>query len=151
MNTPEMAEHIHDDDLTIYVRGGLNSEGLYALESHLSECEVCREALSSCVGVQLRLRYTGKRLDGQPRSEPRFETDDEASLQQLHPLSFERQAVKVVNVSRHGIGLIVAKPIYPGAIVQIRVGKSVELGEVRHCEDCGMDGYRVGLRLHSPS
>jgi anti-sigma factor RsiW len=155
MHTAQSAPHIHDDDLTIYVRGGLASKSIPALESHLLECEICQEALSLCVGVQLRVRCTGKQSQvhsrSEPRSEPRFETKDEAILQQLHPLSFERQKVKVIDVSRNGLGLLAAAPVFPGTIVQVRVGAAVELAEVRHCAERGDDGYRVGLRLQLPS
>jgi hypothetical protein len=155
MHTAQSAPHIHDDDLTIYVRGGLESEAVPALESHLLECEICQESLSNCVGIQLRVRCTGKQSRSQsnsePRSEPRFETKDEAILQQIHPLSFERQRVRVIDVSRNGLGLLTVDPLFPGVIVQVRVGAAVELAEVRHCARRDDDGYRVGLRLQQPS
>ncbi len=151
MGSIRTAEHVHEEQLVNYVRGGLAGKNASELESHLSTCEVCQEALSTCVGLQFHLHYTGRRLEGQMRAEPRFETKDEAILQELHPLSFERQKVKVLNVSRNGLGILAANPVFPGAIVQIRIGKSVELGEVRHCKNRGLDGFRVGLRLYLPS
>jgi hypothetical protein len=150
MDTISSPKHIHDDELTIYVRGGLDPEKISSLESHLSECAICKDTLATCVGIQFRLHYTGRGLGGQQRLEPRFETRDEAILQQLSPLSFERQRVKLINVSRNGIGLLAANPLFPGVIVQLRIGKSVELGEVRHCAGRGIEGYRIGLRLHLP-
>lgn len=151
MGSTKAVAHLHEEQLVNYVRGGLPGKNASELESHLSDCEICQEALSSCVGLQFHLHYTGKRLEDQMRGEPRFETKDEAILQELHPLSFERQRVKILNVSRNGLGILAANPVFPGAIVQIRIGKAVELGEVRHCKNHGLDGFRVGLRLYLPS
>lgn len=81
---------------------------------------------------------------------PRFATTDDAILQEINPLSFERQKIKVVNVSEHRIGILTPDRIFPGTLVQIRIGDAVELGEVRHCLELG-HGYRVGVRLHLPS
>ncbi len=149
MHQTQTEAHIHEDDLTIYVQGGLSSENIPALESHLSECALCRETFLQCVGLHLRLRFTGKRIDPiHQRSEPRFETTDEAILQELNPLSFERRRVKLLNVSQNGIGLSSPGPVLPGTIVQIRIGEAVELGEVRYCEGRNGEGYRVGIRLN---
>jgi hypothetical protein len=141
--------HSHDDDLELYVRGRLDPEHISAVESHLSECQTCRERLSQCIGLRLSLHLTGKTKSEEKyeRCEPRFSTGDDAIFQELHPLSLDRQRVKIVDVSKNGLGILTPKSILAGTIVQVRIGGTVELGEVRHCSAWGDKGYRIGLRL----
>jgi hypothetical protein len=83
------------------------------------------------------------------RTEPRFASGDDAILHELNPLCFDRQNVRIVDVSKTGLGILAPKPILPGVIVQIRIKDMVELGTVRHCSDSGNKKYRIGLRLAS--
>src|SRR6266478_2902826 len=143
--------HIHDDDLEMYARGRLEPEHTSAIESHLLECHTCREKLSQCIGSQLKLHPTGKTKaeEKYERSEPRFVTGDDASFQELSPLSLDRQKVKIVDISKNGIGILAPKAVMPGTIVQVRIKSNVELGETRYCSAQGDKGYRIGLRLHN--
>ncbi len=142
-------EHIHEDDLDLYVNGRLEPGHSATVESHLLDCDLCREKLSGSIGMRFLLPYTEKpRPDRQyKRLEPRFSTGDEAILQELNPLSVDRQTVQITDVSRSGLGLISAKNIYPGTVVQIRMGQTVEVGEVRYCSPHA-GGYKVGLHLN---
>jgi CheY-like chemotaxis protein len=144
-------DHSHDDDLELYVRGRLEPEHQSVVEGHLSQCLNCRERLAQCLGVQFPLNYTGKTEPDRTheRLEPRFTTGDDAFFQELNPLSLQRQMVRIVDVSKHGLGVLAAKAVFPGTIVQIRIKSNVELAEVRHCSALGDNGYRIGLRLHS--
>jgi hypothetical protein len=144
--------HSHDDDLELYVRGHLEPQLTSAVEYHLRECQACRQRLSHCLGL-LTLHPTGTTKVGgkYERSEPRFSTGDDAIFQELSPLSLDRQAVIIVDISKNGLGILAPKSAMPGTIVQIRVKNEVELGEVRHCSARGDKGYRIGLQLHSPS
>ena len=141
--------HIHDDDLEMYVRGTLEPGHMRTVESHLLECEACRELFSRCVGLQIHLHYTGETDPDQKheRSEPRFVTGDDATLQELNPLSLDRQKVRILDVSRHGIGILTRKSIFPGTIVRIRIRNTIQVGEVRYCLKAGDEGYRIGLLL----
>ena len=141
--------HIQEDDLQMYVLGRLEPGRASAAESHLTDCEACRKSLSQCVGMRIHLHYTGEteRDQKQKRTEPRFVTGDDAILQELNPLSLERQKVRILDVSKHGLGVLIPKSLFRGTIVQIRIRENVELGEVRHCRAWGGDGYRIGLRL----
>ena len=143
--------HTYDDDLEMYVRGRLETEHSSAVESHLLECQTCRERLSQCIGMQLVLHPTGKtKSEGKDeRSEPRFSTGDEAIFQELCPLSLDRQKVQIVDISKNGLGIIAPKPVMVGTIAQVRIRDTVELGEARHCSALGDQGYRIGLRLHN--
>jgi anti-sigma factor ChrR (cupin superfamily) len=145
------AAHAHDDDLELYARGRLERGHTSFVETHLKECQTCRERLSECIGLlRLSVHPTGttksKELDA--RSELRFSTGDEAIFQELSPLSLERQQVKIVEVSKNGLGIVAPKSVLPGTIVQVRIKSNVELGEVMHCSVSGDKGYRIGLRIH---
>ena len=78
-----------------------------------------------------------------------FSAGEYASLQELNPLSLERQQVKIVDISKNGVGILAPTQLFPGTIVQIRIKNAVELGEVRHCSAVGNGGYRIGLRFHT--
>jgi hypothetical protein len=144
------AAHIHDDDLELYLRGRVEMERISPVESHLRECEICRKHLSDCLGRRLALHLTqGTNGEtGPKRSEPRFSTDREGTLQELHPLSLDRHKVKIVNVSKNGLGVISPRAIFPGTIVQLRIKDTIELGNVRYCSVQDHRGFRIGLRLH---
>jgi len=142
--------HLHDDDLELYLRGRLEPERLPSTEYHLQECKVCRSRLSKCVGHQLSLRPVSqaKTHTEQKRSEPRFATEGEGTLQEIHPISFDRHKVRVVNVSKNGIGILSSKAILPGTIVQLRINDILTLGNVRHCSALKGAEFLIGLRLH---
>jgi hypothetical protein len=144
------AVHIHDGDIELYALGRQDPEHASAVEAHLSECQTCQEQFSQTIGSQLNLHQTGrtKSKEKYKRSEPRFSAGDQAFLQELSPLSLDRQTVEIVDLSRNGLGIVAPKSVFPGTIVQVRIKSAVELGEVRHCSASG-GAYRIGLRLHS--
>jgi hypothetical protein len=82
------------------------------------------------------------------RADPRFGAGDSAIVQEISPLSLERHAVQIVDVSKNGLGILGPRSLMPGTVVQIRIKDKVELGEVRHCSAKDR-GYRIGLRLHA--
>ena len=142
--------HVHEDDIELYLRGGLEPERAPIAESHLLECQSCRQLLSDCLGQRIAFQATTRPKSNAPqkRSEPRFSTESEAILQELHPLSLERQKVRIVNVSKNGLGIVSQKSIFPGTIVQLRIKGKVELGNVRYSVALGDGGFQIGLRMH---
>ena len=144
------AVHISEDDLVLYLRGRVESERVSSIEQHLLECKTCRLQLSNCFGQRLALqRASGPKVDQtQKRTEPRFDTEGDGTLQELLPLSLDRHKVSIVNVSKNGLGLVSSKAILPGTIVQLRIKDIVELGNVRYCSAVDNDGFRIGVRLH---
>lgn len=153
-----ISAHVHEDDLELYVRGRLEPDYTSTVESHLWECQTCRDRFSQSIGLQLLLHPIGKikPKEKYQRSEPRFGAGDHAVLQELSPLSLDRQIVEIVDVSRNGLGILASKSVLRGTIVQVRIKDAVELGEVRHCNSSGAfasglghSRYRIGLRLHS--
>jgi hypothetical protein len=143
------AVHIHEDDLELYTQGRLEPERKATVESHLLECECCRQLLSDGLGQRLTLPLikAPEPNSRQKRREARFSAEGEATVQELHPLSLDRHKVKVVNVSRTGLGILGPKAILPGTIVQLRINGTVELGNVRYCTALEGGVFRIGLRL----
>ena len=137
--------HPHKDDLELYVRGRLEPGLTLTIEPHLRGCIACRERLAECIGLELNVHPTGtvNSNGGHDRSEVRFNTGDEGALQELNPLSFDRQKVQIVDISKNGLGMLATKSVLPGTIVQVRIGTTVELGEVRHCSGPRDHGYRI--------
>src|SRR5580704_10311956 len=105
INTPI---HIHEDDLELYLNGHVESERLSFVELHLLACEKCQAHLFECAGRELKLQSIKGAHSGptQKRSEERFRTNGDATVQELHPLSLERYTIKVVDVSKNGLGII---------------------------------------------
>lgn len=141
--------HASYDDLVRYIQGRLRPERLSVVDPHLLDCDTCRERLSLSVRSQLMLHFVGKDKADQKRerSEPRFSTGSEALVQELDPLSLDRQKVKIVDISKNGLGILGSKAALPGTIMQVRINAAVELGEVRYCSACDGNGYRIGLRF----
>jgi hypothetical protein len=142
------AVHLHEDDLQLYAQGRLEPELLPVIENHLLACEICRKSLADCLRQRLALQLVhGAKTDRtQKRVEPRFNTDGEATLQELNPLSVERHRVKIVNVSKNGLGISSPIAIFPGTIVQLRINGTVEVGNVRYCS-ASRDAFLIGVRL----
>ena len=149
MITVNQVVHVHEDDLELYISGRLELDRVSLAESHLSECESCRQLLSDCLGQRLALYplRISQSNAAPKRSEPRFSTEGEATMQELHPVSFDRHKVRVVNVSKSGVGILGPKAILPGTIVQLRMNGAVELGNVRYCSAVGDEGFRIGVKL----
>ena len=140
---------LDDDELKYYIRGRLGLREVAAIEAHLSACETCRDRLSHLLGFRVLPAYAGatRPRANERRSEPRFACGDEATIQELHPLSLERRNVRITNVSKNGLGFLTSKFVSPGTIVQLRCGKTTAFGEIRHCLAHEEGGYYAGMRL----
>lgn len=141
--------HASYDDLVRYIQGRLGPERISAIDPHLLDCNICRERLSLSIASQLMLHLVGKaKADGRhERSQPRFNTGSEAMVQNLRPLSLDRQKVEILDISKNGLGILASTPASPGTIVQVKINTAVELAEVRHCSGDPENGYRIGLRF----
>ena len=150
MPTLEDKAHTNVTDLESYVHGTMKSAQSSLVDAHMLKCFACREHLTTHVGTHLADCVIGEAKSDQMnrRSETRFHTGNDAIIQELNPLSLDRQMVKIVDISKNGIGILAPHPVFPGTLVQIRVMKAVEFGEVRHCSAVAGEGYRIGLRLH---
>ena len=71
------------------------------------------------------------------RREVRFATDQTAVLTQINPITFGITAVRVGDVSRHGMKIYLPHLLYPGATVHVRLTRMVVVAEVRYCVQFG--------------
>ena len=143
--------HSHEDDLELYIRGRLEPERISVVESHLWECQACRERLPQCIGLR-RIFQSARELKSEEKyepSKPRSIAADVAIFQELYPFSLSRWPAKILGASTHGLGILAPKSVLPGTIVQIRIEDTVELGDVQHCSPWGDDRFQISLRLHS--
>ena len=141
--------HTHEDDLELYARGRLEPSVSSKFEAHLLVCQSCQARFSQCIGIQLSLDLldTTRGQHKHERSEPRFRTGEQAALQELSPFSLDRLRVAIVDISKHGLGILATRAILPRTIVQIRIKRTVEIGEVRYCSVLGNGQYRIGVRV----
>jgi hypothetical protein len=80
------------------------------------------------------------------RREVRFATDQAAILTQINPITFGITAVRVGDVSRHGIRIYLPHLLYPGAMVHVRLRRIVVAAEVRYCVQFGA-GHVAGMAV----
>ena len=80
------------------------------------------------------------------RREVRFATDQTAVLTQINPITFGITAVRVGDVSRHGMKIYLPHLLYPGAIVHVRLRRTVVAAEVRYCMRFGA-GHVAGMAV----
>ena len=142
--------HVLEDEVTLYLTGRIESDRVASIETHLSDCTVCKTRLDQTLHFITQLADIGRRqrvyASLEKRREPRFASEGILSLQLLRPLSFERLTGRIINVSRSGAALSLAVSLELGTLVQVRVGTMILLGEVRHCAKTG-DDFRIGVRL----
>jgi predicted anti-sigma-YlaC factor YlaD len=142
--------HIREEDLKLYALRRSQPDQTPSIESHLAECEHCRNKLTQVELFAKQLAELG-RLQGSEgqtdrRREPRFEVDAPASMQVLNPLSTNRVDVRILNLSKRGLRLSVTEFLQKGTIVQVLTKGSSMLGEVCHCSRVGTE-FQVGILI----
>ena len=145
--------HIDDHDLTLYIGEGLDSHRSSSVQDHVRGCLTCEEKLVA--GFLARLaelsKMQGRNNSNDRRIDGRFLSGEHGYLQTLCPLSFERPAVQVVDVSKGGFGLLMNSLLTEGTIVQVCIGTTTALGEVRSCRATYNNQFRVGIRVQNAS
>ena len=141
--------HIRDADLETYLRDQLDVKSAFDIQSHVRQCTTCEEKLVARLVSQLaelsdRQSTSG---GGEQRLDRRVPKGESGALQALAPLSFERLDVHVLDVSRNGLGLLIAKPLESRTLVQVRVGPMTVLGEVCYCRQLENGKFHCGIRL----
>ena len=138
--------HVEEEDLELYVMGRLTLDQACAVDAHVSECTLCGEALSGAA-VSVRKLYQVS-PDCPPvkenRKETRIPTNGSGSLRVLTPFSTGVIEIRIVNVSKSGLGMHVSETLSRGMIVQVQMKNAVILGEVRHCVPQG-EQFHVGI------
>ena len=138
--------HIRYDELDLYLRGRLKLNRNSAIEEHLYSCQLCRDRLSSALVFRASQSDPVATNAEKELAEPCFVPGDEAALTELSPLSHEREKVRITYVSLSGMGFLAPKFVWPGTLIQLRIGNAFVLGEVRHCRPYG-NIYHVGMTL----
>ena len=139
------AAHIDNRDLTLYVFERLDPERSSSIQSHVRVCAACKDRLVA--GFLARLA-AGNNSD-ERRAEGRFQSGENGYVQILCPLSFERSAVQIVDVCTGGFGLLMNSLLATGTIVQVCVGTTIALGEVRSCRAADNNQFRLGIRVQN--
>jgi hypothetical protein len=140
--------HIDDHDLTQYIRERLDSERCSHVQAHVRDCPTCKERLVA--GFIARLGELTEKEPGKSnerRTEGRFLSGDRGYLQTICPLSFERPAVQIVDVSKGGFGLLMNSLLEKGTIVQVCTGTTSALGTVQSCRATENNQFRLGVRV----
>ena len=145
------AAHIDSRDLDLYVREKLSADQSSTIQSHVQSCTACREKLVS--GFLARL---GEMTEQQPgsnipekRSARRFQSGERGTIQTLCPLSLERAAVQIVDVSKDGFGVVMDSLLSTGTIVQIQIGTTISVGTVRSCRAAGDQQFHAGIHVRT--
>jgi anti-sigma factor RsiW len=140
--------HPNVHDLHRYVLGHLAPTGVDVLEGHVFQCPACKDRLASIIVLVTQLdRAAAARGGADRRKEPRFRTSDTGFLRSFAPLMPDRWPVQIVDVSKNGLGLVIAASLAEGTWVQVQVGTAFALGEVRHCIPIDEQQFRTGIRL----
>jgi len=80
------------------------------------------------------------------RREGRHIVDEEASMTVLHPLSPDRTDIRIIEVSKRGLKLLVPHFVQSDSIIQVRIKGVIALGEVRYCTPAAV-GFHAGLSI----
>ena len=151
MSTP--AAHIDNHDLTLYVSEKLTPALSSSIRLHVRACTACKNRLVAGFVArltELNLQEAGNN-GNERRADGRFQSGEHGYVQALYPLSFERPAVQLVNVSKSGFGLLMNSFLATGTIVQVCIGTANTLGEVRSCRAADNNQFRLGIRVQKAS
>jgi len=117
--------HPADEDLELYFLLRLSPTLISSIESHILECEICRE----------KVQRLSASLHERRRAAERFH-DVRVSLEGgLSIRILEGPAIpgRIVHISEDEMVLGVSEPLLPGIFVQIRIGPRIVMGQVTHC------------------
>jgi hypothetical protein len=145
--------HINNEEIAVYVAQKSEPERFLHIQAHIRGCSECKDRLVARVLAHMtELNNAGPGIfsSNERRSERRLERGEDGHLQSLCPLSFDRLSVQIVDVSKNGYGILMDSPLSEGAIVQLSIGKTNILGEIRTCRTTPDNRYRVGIRVKKP-
>lgn len=142
-------KHIHEDDMELYLLGRLPEQDSSRLESHVRGCAQCEARLNDAVHFVRQLvqaQRSGEASGGRSRIETRIPTNDPANVRLYDPLLSEQVEVRVLNASKGGLLVQTSKSFEVGAFIQLRLRRTIVIGEVRHCSKVE-DGFHVGVQI----
>jgi hypothetical protein len=143
--------HFTVKDLELYLLGQLTEDQTSVVAHHISDCVACSKQLEETKTFVARMRGLSRRLSEgadpeERRRSPRIPTDTPARLRVLQPVVLEPESIQILDTSREGMKLMTQRPLYLGALVQIRMKDLVVLAEVRHCQRNG-EAYHAGVAI----
>jgi len=143
--------HPHEDDLRQYVLGRLAAADVEILERHVFQCPTCEDRLASITRMVAQLSQAPTPPEGvDKRKEPRFRASDTGILRSFAPLLPDRWPVQILDIATNGLGLAAPISLAKGTLVQLQVGESFVLGDVRHSTQIDEQRFHVGVRvIHS--
>ena len=97
-------------------------------------------------------RFVGEPpVEGDRRSTGRVFTADPGMMRILEPFSAAAWAVRVLDISKTGMGLLTPVPLTPGNLIYVQVKETAFLASVRHCartSDAELDRpFQVGVEI----
>jgi hypothetical protein len=138
------SDHVCEQDFALFLtRVVPNGKDM----THLCGCKACVAKLTTEEGVLCnRAQGSAKRAD-ERRHDHRFVTQDFAVLQIVNPFSVERFNIRLVDISKNGLGLHMQTGLIPGSLVQLRIKDYIAFGESRYCLPAAT-GFFVGIQIH---
>ena len=79
------------------------------------------------------------------RAEPRIQSAGAGELTVLGSTNVMRFTVRVADVSRSGLQIVVDRQLNSGSSVELRLRRFIVLGKVGTCQPNGQGEYRVGI------
>jgi predicted anti-sigma-YlaC factor YlaD len=145
------ATHIEDHNLDLYVREKLDAEQSSNIQTHVQNCSLCRDRLVNGFLTRLGEMNQERPENGsnEKRAARRFQSGERGTMQTLCPLSLERAAVQIVDVSKDGFGVVVDSLLATGTIVQIQIGTTISVGTVRSCRATGDQQFHAGIHVRT--
>jgi hypothetical protein len=127
-----------EHDLELYLTGFFQGGKDSALDAHIDEHEAC--VISSFKsGDDFVCEPLAPNVEPaiyneiEMQSERGFDTNDSALLQILSPFSENDLHVRVVFVSKNGLGVYTPVSVMPGSHVKIKMKEGIAFGESRYC------------------
>ena len=147
MNPEFPAHHVDEDDLHLYILGRLSVAEVKTLEDHAFQCLECKDRLGAIAQIVARIVTLQRDYRGSDnRSEPRIRASDAGFVRSFSPLLPDRWPVQIIDVSKHGLGLLVPVRLSPGVLVQVQISEMFLLGEVVYSKQIGEHEFRTGIR-----
>ena len=114
---------------------------------HLCGCKACVAKSTMGEGVLCNRTQGSAKHANERRHDHRFVMDDFAVFQIVNPFSAERFDIRLVDISKNGLGLHVHTGVIPGSLVQVRIKDHIAFGESRYCLPAPR-GFFVGIQIH---
>ena len=101
------SEHVDEEYLQLYLKDRMSRELSAVIDVHLGSCQSCAGKLAEqdkCLWYLANLGSEERvREDGEMRRQPRYATNEPATLQVLAPFSVAVWDVRIVDVSEGGL------------------------------------------------